>query len=82
MGRACFGCLVVHRDGSVAFCTEELEGRPCAGYGVRHEGGTMACRVVPRLVRCRYCEQALQLRIVFAGRFEPELPEPSPARVN
>lgn len=82
MRAACGGCLVMHRDGSVAFCTEELDGRPCAGYGERHLGGTMSCRVAPRLVRCLHCQQTMQLRLLFAAPFVPPMPARSPALVN
>lgn len=82
MGSVCGGCLVLHRDGSVAFCTEELDGRPCAGYGQRHLGGTMPCRVAPRLVSCMHCQQTLQLRILYSAPFVPTHPERTPALVN
>lgn len=82
MGAVCCGCLVLHRDGSVAFCTEELDGRSCTGYQGRHLGGTMPCRIAPRLVRCQHCQRTLQLRLLFATPFVPSLPERSPALVN
>lgn len=82
MEPACCGCLVLHRDGSVAFCTEEIDGRPCEGYGHRHLGGTMPCRVAPRIVQCLHCRQVMQLRLIFAPPFRAEEPERSPALVN
>lgn len=82
MRQVCEGCLVVHRDGLIAFCTEELDGRPCRGHGLPHLGGLMPCRVVPRLVRCLHCTQVLQLRIVYSAPFVPSLPMRDPALVN
>lgn len=79
---ACGGCLVLHRDGMVAYCTEELDGRPCIGYGARHLAGTMPCRVAPLIVQCRHCQQSLQLRLIFAVPFVPPLPVRAPALVN
>ncbi len=68
----CDGCLVLHRDGAVAFCSEELDGRRCAGYDHPHLGGYMSCRVAPRAVRCRRCEHAMQFRLMIAPGFVPE----------
>lgn len=68
----CDGCLVLHRDGEVAFCSEELDGRRCAGYDQPHLGGLMSCRVAPRAVRCRRCEHAMQFRLMIAPDFAPE----------
>ncbi len=68
----CEGCLVLHRDGVVAFCSEELDGRTCAGYGHRHLAGLMSCRVEPRVVRCRRCQQAMQFRLIIAPAYVPE----------
>lgn len=82
MRAVCCGCLVLHRDGSVAFCTEELDGRPCGGYEHRHIGGTMPCRIDPRTVQCMHCRKAMQLRLMFAPPFEALQPERSPALVN
>ena len=44
--KSCAGQLVVHRDGTVAYCTEENAGRACAGEDHPHRGGFFACRVV------------------------------------
>jgi len=51
---SCAGQLVVHRDGSVAYCTEEQEGRSCAGEDRPHRRGVCACRLV-RTDDCPYC---------------------------
>jgi len=75
----CEGCLVLHRDGEIAFCTEELDGRACAGYHRPHLAGVMSCRVVPQRVRCRRCERAMQYRLMVAPEFHPDL---EPAGVN
>jgi hypothetical protein len=82
VAHVCEGCLVVHRDGLVAFCTEDLDGRRCPGYHLRHLGGSMSCRVVPRIVHCLHCQHALQLRLVFAAPFVPALPDRVPALAN
>ena len=52
--RSCAGQLVVHRDGTVAYCTEERAGRPCAGEDHPHRGGFFACRLVEG-PGCAYC---------------------------
>lgn len=44
--RSCAGQLVVHGDGTMAYCTEESAGRTCAGEDHPHRGGFFACRVV------------------------------------
>ncbi len=44
--RSCPGQLVVHRDGTVAYCTEVSAGRRCAGEDHPHRGGFFACRMV------------------------------------
>jgi hypothetical protein len=51
---SCAGQLVVHRDGTVACCTEEQEGRSCAGEDRPHRRGVCACRLV-RNDDCPYC---------------------------
>ena len=56
--RSCPGQLVVHGDGTVAYCTEETGGRTCAGEDHPHRGGFFACRVVDG-AQCRYCTDAL-----------------------
>jgi hypothetical protein len=55
--KSCSGQLVVHRDGTVAYCTEERSGRTCAGEDHPHRGGFFACRVVEGET-CRYCADA------------------------
>jgi hypothetical protein len=75
----CDGCLVLHRDGMVAFCTEELDGRHCEGYDAPHLAGVMSCRVSPRKVNCRRCQQAMQYRLMVAPEFVPEI---APAGIN
>ena len=52
--RSCLGQLVVHRDGTVAYCTEGTAGRTCAGEDHPHRGGFFACRVVEG-DNCAYC---------------------------
>jgi hypothetical protein len=76
--RMCDGCLVLHRDGAVAYCTEELDGRGCSGYDQPHLAGVMPCRVQPYRVRCRRCQHALQFRLIIAPDYEPELDLVSP----
>jgi len=55
--RSCHGQLVVHRDGTVAYCTEQAAGRKCAGEDHPHRGGFFACRVVDG-DPCAYCSAA------------------------
>jgi hypothetical protein len=62
----CNGCLVLHRDGQIAYCSEELEGNTCAGYGEPHLAGVMACRVTTRGARCRHCDDAMCRRLANA----------------
>ncbi len=78
----CSGCLVVHRDGLVAFCTEELDGGQCTGYDHPHLAGIMPCRVAPLVVRCRHCQQALQLRLMIAEPFNPVPPARDSVLIN
>jgi len=54
--RSCLGQLVVHRDGTVAYCTEEMAGRPCPGEDHPHRGGFFAHRLVARH-SCPRCTQ-------------------------
>ncbi|MDA8071744.1 MAG: hypothetical protein M0Z82_09130 [Actinomycetota bacterium] len=79
---SCEGCLVLHRDATVAFCTEELDGRLCLGYDRRHLAGTMPCRVEPKVVRCEHCQRSLQLMLVFSIPYQPPRPLGNPALVN
>ena len=51
---SCAGQLVVHRDGSVAYCSEEQAGRSCAGEDRPHRRGVVACRLV-NSQDCPYC---------------------------
>ena len=55
--KSCPGQVVVHRDGTVAYCTEETAGRRCAGEDRPHRGGFFACRVVDG-DNCSYCTVA------------------------
>jgi hypothetical protein len=52
--KSCPGQVVVHRDGTVAYCTEDAAGRRCAGEDRPHRGGFFACRVVDG-ENCAYC---------------------------
>ena len=52
--KSCPGQLVVHRDGTVAYCTEGAAGRRCAGEDHPHRAGFFACRVVDG-DNCAYC---------------------------
>lgn len=65
----CNGCLVLHRDGEIAYCSEELDGGTCVGYHVPHLAGVMACRVTPRGSRCRHCDEVMGRRLVRAPEF-------------
>ncbi len=67
----CNGCLVLHRDGEIAYCSEELDGNNCTGYGEPHLAGVMACRVTPRGKRCRHCDDAMRRRLAMAPLFVP-----------
>jgi hypothetical protein len=51
---SCDGLLVVHRDGTIAYCTEDRSGRQCAGEDRPHHGGVFACRLVEGDA-CAYC---------------------------
>ena len=68
----CNGCLVVHRDGTIAYCSEELDARPCAGHEAPHSAGVLACRVSPHWSRCLYCDTVLQHRLSGAPAFVPD----------
>lgn len=82
MRASCEGCLVLHRDATVAFCTEELDGRLCLGYDRRHLAGTMSCRVEPKVVRCGHCQRSLQLRLIYSIPYQAPRPLMSRALVN
>jgi hypothetical protein len=53
----CRGSLVIHRDGSVAYCSEEHTGGRCAGDDRPHDGGVFACRLVEGEA-CGHCHPA------------------------
>ena len=57
---------MLHRDGEIAYCSEEMEGKTCAGYDEPHLAGIMSCRVTPRVMRCRHCDEAMILRLLTA----------------
>jgi hypothetical protein len=67
----CNGCLVLHNDGEVAYCSEELDGHSCTGYGKPHLAGVMACRITPRGKRCSHCDKAMRRRLGLAPPFVP-----------
>ncbi len=69
----CNGCLVVHSDGEVAYCSEELDGNTCTGYGEPHLAGVMACRITPRGKRCAHCDEAMRRRLLVAPAFVPQI---------
>ncbi len=52
--KSCPGQLVVHRDGTAAYCTEATAGGSCVGEDRPHRGGFFACRVVDG-DNCPYC---------------------------
>ena len=68
----CDGCLVLHRDGEIAYCSLELDGKSCAGYELPHLAGVMACRVTPRGTRCTHCDLAMRTRLTRAPDFVPD----------
>lgn len=51
----CGGTLVVHLDSTVAACTEEFEGRCCAGSHADHAGGAASCQAVLGPGACETC---------------------------
>jgi hypothetical protein len=51
---SCPGQLVVHSDGSVAYCTEGREGPACAGLDRPHRRGVFTCSLVSD-EPCAYC---------------------------
>lgn len=55
MAMQCEGTLVLHSDGSAAACSEELQGRPCAGTHIEHAGGTSRCEDVLGPDGCELC---------------------------
>jgi len=72
MAAMCNGCLVLHRDGEIAYCSEELDGKECLGYDAPHLAGVMACRVTPRGTRCRHCDEVMRRRLILAPDFIPD----------
>ena len=68
----CNGCLVMHRDGEIAYCSEEIDGGACTGYHLPHLAGVMACRVTPRGYRCRHCDEVMTRRLLIAPDFVPD----------
>jgi len=70
----CNGCLVVHGDGVVAYCSEELDGGQCDGYEFAHLAGIMSCRVSPRSARCSHCGDVMRQQIAVAPDFVPNRP--------
>jgi hypothetical protein len=72
MAAMCNGCLVLHRDGEIAYCSEELDGKSCLGYDAPHLAGVMACRVTPRGTRCRHCDEVMRRRLLLAPDFIPD----------
>jgi len=68
----CDGCLVVHRDGTTAYCSEELDDRPCQGYDTPHLAGLLACRLSPRWSRCPHCDSVMRRRLSLAPTFVPD----------
>jgi len=72
MAAMCNGCLVLHRDGEIAYCSEELDGKACLGYDAPHLAGVMACRVTPRGTRCRHCDEVMRRRLILAPDFVPD----------
>jgi hypothetical protein len=53
----------------VAYCSEELDGGTCDGYDVAHLAGIMGCRVSPRGMRCRHCDDVMRRRLITAPDF-------------
>lgn len=51
----CGGTLLTHADGTLAACTEELEGRSCAGNALAHAGGSVPCEAVLGVGGCELC---------------------------
>src|ERR1700694_4671822 len=68
----CDGCLVLHRDGEIAYCSEELDGKTCAGYDMPHLAGVMGCSITPRGTRCRHCDEVMRVRLIMAPDFVPD----------
>ncbi len=52
----CRGRLIVHRDGSVIACTEQLDGRECPGYDPAWHLGQLTCNRILDGIPCTYCD--------------------------
>lgn len=52
----CYGSLVLHRDGTIAYCSEELGGGRCAGFQLPHFAAPLTCRVSNTSSRCKVCD--------------------------
>lgn len=72
----CCGQLVVHDDGSVVGCTEEVCGRRCAGsYLPLRHAGSVGCRAFVPSGRCRHCDPVpggVDPLVRFAGGCRPD----------
>jgi hypothetical protein len=53
----CPGRLVVHSEGSVAFCSEEPEGRTCVGYAEAHASDPDPCWAKMAGAVCGVCDR-------------------------
>jgi len=51
----CGGALLIHDDGTVAACTEELAGRCCPGPFSDHVGGSTSCTAALGEGGCELC---------------------------
>jgi hypothetical protein len=56
---SCAGQLVVHQDGTTAYCTEVHDGRDCAGDDRPHRRGVFTCSLTSHGL-CAHC-RALSL---------------------
>jgi hypothetical protein len=55
MAAECGGSLLIHVDGTTAACTEELEGRPCAGTEAAHRRPPCSCEEILGRGACEVC---------------------------
>ena len=55
--RTCPGRLVVHSEGTVAFCSEEPEGRTCVGYAEAHASDPDPCWAKMAGAVCGVCDR-------------------------
>jgi hypothetical protein len=51
----CDGMLLIHHDGTVAACTEELAGRCCPGPAAFHARGSTQCTAELGVGGCEQC---------------------------